>query len=74
MNHPFFEFPKHLHHESDPPVVAHTAEEEADARAKGYTDEYQHKEYPKHVRRADGLVVTVNSPEEHEVATQPRQR
>jgi hypothetical protein len=30
---------------------------------------YEHQEYPKHVTRADGATVTVNSLEEEEVAS-----
>ena len=42
------EYPKHLYHETDEPVVVYNASEEAAARAHGYGDAYVHKEYPKY--------------------------
>ncbi len=53
--HPFHEFPKFLHHASLPPVVANDSGTEAEARSKGYTEEFIGHEYPKmvHVEVAD---------------------
>jgi hypothetical protein len=37
----------HLHHATLPPIVTYNAKDEAEARAKGYGDEYIYQEYPK---------------------------
>ena len=64
--HPFHVFPIHLYHSSKPAVIANDAEQESKARADGYTETYQHQEYPKHVTRADGTVITATGPDHHE--------
>lgn len=38
---------KHLYHETLPAVIVYTSDQEANARANGYEDEYIHQEYPK---------------------------
>lgn len=68
MEHPFTQFPKHLYHATEQAVIVHTAQEEAEARANGYQDEYVHQEYPKHV---NGRVVN-NASEEAALADPPR--
>lgn len=55
---------KHLYHETKPPVVVYTAEDEAKYRAEGYGDEYIHQEYPKSVivgKNPDGTAITRNA-------------
>lgn len=70
MLHPFHQYPVHLYHAEKPAVVAHTAVEEANARADGYSETYVHQEYPKHViRAADGVTVTVANAEQEADAT-----
>ena len=58
------EYPKHMYHKTDGPVVAHDANEEASARARGYGDHYIHKEFPKWKYHWTKDPVIVNSPEE----------
>lgn len=68
MKHPFTEFPKFLHHETGEPIVAHNAAEEQAARDAGYTEDYVHKPYPKHVERPDGATVAVANEDEEKAA------
>lgn len=70
MEHPFHQFPKYLHHPhpAAPARVVHNKQDEADARADGYSEKYVPKEFPKHVLRADGVTVTANNKAEEKAA------
>ena len=66
--HPFNEFPKHLHHPHSRAKarIVHNKVEEKEARDLGYSEEYVHKDYPKHVTDYRGVTVTVESEEEEQ--------
>lgn len=57
----------HLYHPTLPPLITYNAKDEADARAKGYGDEYIRQEYPKAI---DGK--TVNNAEEEAALAQAK--
>lgn len=68
MEHPFHAYPKHLYHASEPATIVYTKEDEAKARAEGYTETYVPKAFPKHVKRADGVTVIANNKAEEKAA------
>jgi hypothetical protein len=49
--HPFNQFPKHLYDKKGGSIVANSAAEETQARARGFTETYFHQDFPKHLHR-----------------------